>query len=99
MVVQKDLQQLEQELTGANASKDQCRTQILRLQLQDILYTYDMRELAPEYVKQVLNDHESISHLTPTLLSLLTRVIADNEKNVSKAEIHDLMSQLGQTSL
>lgn len=59
-----------------------------------------MREVGPEFVKQVLNDHKCISQLTPALLGLLTRMIADNEKNnVSKSEIQDLMAQLDHTGL
>ena len=100
MDLQKDLQDLELELTDVDANKDKLRMQMLRLKLQDPLSTCDLKELAPVYIKQVLNDHVCIQCLTPPLLSLLSRTIADNEKNnVSKGEIQDLLSQLGQTSL
>ena len=96
--LQKDLEELEMELSLPD--KDKCRAQIVRLQLQEPMDTCDLRDMGPEFVKQVLNDPECISQLTPAFLGLLTRAVAANEKNkVSKSEIHDLMSQLGQTSL
>lgn len=98
-MLQKAVQALEEAVSAPDAQKDRHVFQNQRLTLQDSLYICDVGELGTKFVKQVINDQECIQQLQPTLLSVLTRILAENESKVSNGEIQDLMAQMGQASL